>query len=92
MVKNGKKWHCHGGSCYHFPQNEKLIKDKAEEKCQQLGGHIVALETAEEQEAVLEIMNAHGLILNKFNSKTPKLFLSPWSPGRGSGQKDVSGY
>ena len=60
MVKGGKKWDCHGGSCYHFYSNVLVTKSEADEKCEQLGAHVVAMETEEEQDIVRELMNTYG--------------------------------
>ena len=64
MDKDGKKWECHRDSCYHFPLNEVLTKPEADNKCQQLGAHVVAVETAEEHEVVVEIMNNYGMLIH----------------------------
>ena len=64
MVIDGKTWYCSVESCYHFSSsNERLTKSEADDKCEELGGHVLALETAQEWDAVLGIMNRYGRTL-----------------------------
>ena len=60
MVKDGKTWYCRAESCYHFSSsNEQEIKSVAESKCEELRSHVLAVETAEELDAVLDIMRRY---------------------------------
>ena len=60
--KDGKMFHCWQSSCYYFAHNDAVSITEAESACSALGGHVVALETQEEQEAVLGMVNKYGKI------------------------------
>ena len=61
MEKDGKTWYCWAESCYHFSSsNEREIKSVADSKCEKLRSHVLALETAEELDAILDIMKRYG--------------------------------
>ena len=65
MVRDahGHSWHCwEGSSCYTFPQ-EALTKAQADDKCLLLGAHVIALETAKENEAIVNIIKKYGKCL-----------------------------
>ena len=63
MVIDGKTWYCLAESCYHFSPNERITKPEADDKCEELGSHVLALETAQEWDDVLRIMNTYGKTL-----------------------------
>ena len=60
MVLDGHKWHCSQTSCYHFEPDDFRTKPEADDICQSLGGHLVAIETAEEQQAIIDLINKYG--------------------------------
>ena len=52
MTIGGRRWHCADNACYHFVPDETIRKSQADDVCRGLGSHVVAIETAEEQQAV----------------------------------------
>ena len=62
-VENGQKWHCQEDACYAFFPDEGVSKSEADDKCGGFGGHVLALETTEERDSVVEIINKHGTVL-----------------------------
>ena len=62
-------WVCTGGVCYFFPGGQSRRKkraigqcthDEAEEECERIGGHLLALETIEEASYVMDTIFVYG--------------------------------
>ena len=65
LVLDGQKWHCSPTSCYHFEPDDFRTKPEADDACSALGGHLVAMETAEEQQAIGDMINDHGKCISE---------------------------
>ena len=81
MTIDGKKWHCSGNTCYHFEQNT-ITKNEADDVCRRLGGHVVAIETAKEQQVIEGLIDKYGKYVDKYGivykmqqCKTMNLFI-----------------
>lgn len=77
------------GHTYHL-YNEVLTWDEAKEKCEQLGGHLVTITSAEEQEAVAELVKGQARFAYWIGGRKDKesvwvtgeeFSYSNWAPG-----------
>ena len=69
MTVNGRRWDCRKNTCYFIGWEGELKKPEADEKCHEMGAHIVALETEEENNAVVEFLNEQGMLIILSNIK-----------------------
>ena len=60
MVIDGRTWYCRNGSCYLLVDSEAVTKSEADGECLKFGAHVVAIETEQEQDNIMEIKNAAG--------------------------------
>ena len=85
MYKHGKRWHCWNLSCYYFHNNEQVTKDVADERCDALGAHVLAVESAAEGSFVWQTVEREGersLCVRQWRGKVRGLCVADHGEGR----------